>query len=546
MASALEQFVQQLLLDNEGTVKILDMGLARIEGDTAGQAELTGTGAVMGTVDYMSPEQALDTKSADARADIYSLGCSLFYLLTGRATYGGDTLMAKLLAHRDQPVPDLQTMGLNVPGRLEAVFKKMVAKKIADRYQTMTDVIADLENCTAAATSAVDGPLSATVQLEESALSFLKDVPDRPTIQATAAGLHASPAAGGKAGPLWKNTKVQIGGGILGLLILIAGIYSSLNSSNGPPINDQKSGKAKPIPAIKKEGQPLFFETPGFAPWAKEVRALPAQQQVERVSRKMMELIPGFDGKFIEDPHRVRDGVAWRLQVYTDNVSDISPIRVLAGLQILQCTGSADGKGQLRDLSPLQGMAALTELYCDLNPGVRDLAPLRGLALTSLSCDYTRVSDLGPLRGMQLQNLNITDSSVADLSALEGMPLESLNCSGTKVSNLSPLAGMKLRYLWSYATPVDDLSVLKGMPLTNLHLGGTKVSNLSPLQGMPLELFVCDAPVDLSPLRGMPLRMLDCNFKPERDTKVLRSIKTLESINGKPTAEFWKDVEGQK
>ena len=91
------------------------------------------------------PEQALNTKHADARADIYSLGISLYYLIAGRAAYGGDSLMEKLVAHREQPIPSLQEAQTTVPKQLDAVFKKMVAKKIEDRYQTMTEVVAALE-----------------------------------------------------------------------------------------------------------------------------------------------------------------------------------------------------------------------------------------------------------------------------------------------------------------------------------------------------------------------------------------------------------------
>jgi serine/threonine protein kinase len=112
-----------LLLDKKGTVKILDIGLARLslDGDDAPQADLTSTGTIMGTVDYMAPEQALDTKTADARADIYALGCSLYFLLTGKATYNGDTLMKKLLAHREHPIPSLRACRPEVPEQVESV-----------------------------------------------------------------------------------------------------------------------------------------------------------------------------------------------------------------------------------------------------------------------------------------------------------------------------------------------------------------------------------------------------------------------------------------
>ncbi len=136
-----------LLMDPNGIIKILDMGLARFEEDAAGDEGLTSTGVIMGTLDFMSPEQAVDTHTADARADIYSLGCTLFYLLGARPMYGGNSAVQKLLAHREQPIPALREACPTAPDVLDSIYRRMVAKNPTERYQTMTELIADLKNC---------------------------------------------------------------------------------------------------------------------------------------------------------------------------------------------------------------------------------------------------------------------------------------------------------------------------------------------------------------------------------------------------------------
>ena len=108
----------------------------------------------MGTVDYMAPEQAEDSRRADHRADIYSLGCTLYYLLTGREPFVGETILKRLMAHQERPAPLLRAARPEMPAALEDAFQKMMAKRPADRPPSMTAVIALLEACRTAAAEA--------------------------------------------------------------------------------------------------------------------------------------------------------------------------------------------------------------------------------------------------------------------------------------------------------------------------------------------------------------------------------------------------------
>jgi eukaryotic-like serine/threonine-protein kinase len=146
-------------------------------------------------------------------------------------------------------------------------------------------------------------------------------------------------------------------------------------------------------------------------------------------------------------------------------------------------------------------------------------------------------------------NLELGTKGLVDLSPLRGLTgLQWLGCQCPSLKDLTPLRGMKLRVLNCSHGQITDLSPLKGMPLTELWCVNTGVSDLSPLTGMPLTFLVCAGTrvTDLSPLKDLPLKQVFCDFQPDRDTAILRSIKTLETINGKPAADFWKEVDAKK
>lgn len=208
---------------------------------------------------------------------------------------------------------------------------------------------------------------------------------------------------------------------------------------------------------------------------------MPPVNQVDAVGKKLKELNPGFDEKL---EHKIERDRIIELLFVTDHVTDLSPVRALSGLKRLTCRGSA-WKGALTDLRPVAGMP-LQVFIADGNPKLADISQLKGLPLNELgvySCH--QVEDLCPVKGMPLKSLNL------------------FNC------------------------PARDLSPLKGMPLEEL------------------IIHTFDKVEDLTPIQSLPLKAISCVNKTERDVALLRSLKTVNKINSKPVAEFWKELDGK-
>ncbi len=514
-------------------VKILDLGLAlrQTRDDSESSATLTKEGAVMGTPDYLAPEQARESHDVDIRADLYSLGCTFYYLLAGRAPFAGATLTQKLLAHQiDEPVP-VETLRPEVPATVGAVVRRLMAKRPEDRYQTPAELAAVLAQMQRGQGSGVRGQEKGVSSLtpDPAPISPLappgRGVPTSPLappgrgvggegsaaeassdttaqVKKEWAAIAGPPVGLSPDTPSPRRVLLAVAIAVLVVLALTIGIVALFVTRSEKPQEDSFAKKKTThiqrvsVQPEKKTPDPA---RPVTEEWIQAVQKMPAEEQVKAVAKKLQELNPEFDGK---ETHKIENGVVTELQFLTDNVTDISPVRALTELRTLDCRGNI-GKGKLADLWPLKGMK-----------------------LTTLHCPYTQVADLSALKGLKLTKLYSNNTQIADLSPLKDMDLTNLNCGATKVTDLSPLKNMKLTSLGCNNTQIADLSPLKDIKLTHLNCSATKIT-------------------DLSPLKGMPLQKLNGPFELWRDTEILRSIKSLVTINGQPAAEFWKEVDAQ-
>jgi WD40 repeat protein len=260
------------LLLTQGTVKILDFGLARLRDPLAPESNLTRLGTVMGTPDFMAPEQAQGLHAADARSDLYSLGCTFYFLLAGRVPFLGGNAAEKLLRQQAEEPPPLERVRVDVPPQVQAIVKLLMAKEPARRYQTAADVAAVLEplaqfvtpstDCTALAPTATPGDGWSNGEVA----TFRAPAPVKAAVDVRPAPPHEG-----------RRRRWLFFAG-LPLLVLLGGALTLwLRSSPTPPPpvvpGGVEPGGVEPEPAFTSRPwrwQLAFKETLGFA----QVRAL--------------------------------------------------------------------------------------------------------------------------------------------------------------------------------------------------------------------------------------------------------------------------------
>ncbi len=368
-----------------GQVKIIDFGLVRPVNE---DLHLTSTGVVMGTAAYMAPEQAAG-QLVDFRSDLFSFGCVLYELCTGAAPFQGsnafDTMMA-VMRESPQPVSELNP---GIPPGLAELVHKLLAKAPADRPSSARMVgnalqAIQLQHWYLSRRLLLSaGVLSAAVLLLSFALIPWKNrEPSKLYLEVPDTDV-AVPLDGSPVGRQSLRDGLPLNAGKHRLLASKTGFLDFVDEFEvGPGEKVERTVQLIPLLSAKVDEA-----------WLAKVAGLRAIAQALAVGEMLAKLNPGFNGFFARGENYYvnrqdqtgSNHYVIRLIFCTDTVTNISPIRALKKLQVLDCRGSAPGKGKLADLSSLKGMN-LRSLDCRNNP-VQDFAPLKDVPLETLWCD---------------------------------------------------------------------------------------------------------------------------------------------------------------
>lgn len=475
-------------------VKILDFGLARLQVD---DTHLTHVTAIVGTPAFMAPEQARGDKSADARADLFSLGCVLYYLCTGEVPFKAESTLGTLMALAVSTPKSPHERNAAIPVKLSQLTMKLLEKDPAQRLQTARDVLAMLQQIkrewdTGAAEFAL--PTS-----QKQIVSSNEQTNRRNPLSFTATAVVAAVGA-----------VLAIGS----IFALPSWLANSNSRSTSRPVAAEESNSKMDLSAALADRE---------------------NQLTQRLYDEFKAGNPQYEGTIRPT---FEHGEIVGLKIWGTHIANLDSLCDLKSLRSLTVQGVSNGTLTTIDVSALRGLP-LTHLGLAGGYVIDDLEPLRGMPLEELALDYSPIFDLAPLQGMPLKVLLLWSWRGNDLTPLRGLPLEQLNIGGNgKPMNLAPLAGAPLDFLCLNISQVADLSPLKGISLSRLYINDTLVADLSPLQDAPIaELMLENTCVkDLSIAKNWPLTWIEFDSDIVDWYDTLKDVPTLERIKDQPAA----------
>ena len=447
-----------------GRVKILDFGLAKPVVGTEG-IELTGSGAVMGTPAYMSPEQGLG-KAVDGRSDLFSLGCVLYRLCTGKLPFEGSTLMATLMLIATEEPKPVRELNPTVPEPLADLIRRLMAKKAADRPASAMEVAKELGRLSdaekkpegsAAQPQVVYVPMAVSVQEENP----FQDI-EEPTEYVSE---PARPKAPPK--PPRKFPALLVGLLCLGFLAVLGGVIIIIKNKDGTETKIEVADDAT-ITVKGKDGKQLAKVGPN-----NPKKPVIADNSVDRKAAEWVITQGGFVWANNE-PKSIRA------------VADLPKDRFnLTDVDLNNTQMSDAGLGHLKELKSLRSLDLLRTQVSDA--GLVHLKELK--SLTRIILNGTKVTDAGlvhlkelkSLTQFTLSNTQVSGAGLIHLKELKNLTLLNLNdtqVTGEGLVHLKELKG--LLYLHLNGTKVSDaglehLKELKG--LTQLPLNSTAVTD---------------------------------------------------------------------
>jgi serine/threonine-protein kinase len=513
-------------------VKILDMGLARLQ--SGGDTGMTKDGAVIGTPDYLAPEQALNSKSADVRADLYSLGGTLYFLLTGQPPFLAEELTELLLKHQmEQPAP-LADRGVEAPYEVQEILDHLLAKRPEERFQTPAELAAAIT------------PFCREGKLAENTFNFFRHgdgewgtrtLDERKAKRFGRSTRREAAPTRSEEEQRRKNVVLLAAGGsaaVLALVLLGVVLYLVFSRSTTPEPVVQRPTTIEAVGTIPAESPAERRAAAWALSLGGKVRITRAGDPEEHETTRSGDL-PAKDFKLVAIE-------LWGKREVND--TGLANVRGLPDLQRLILNGTSVSDTGLAGLKDLPKLAVLDLGSTQVtNAGLASLQNMKELAILHLD-GVQAISDAGlahvkDLSRLQILSLRRTGVTGAGLRAIEGLrELHTLNLSEVPVRD----EGL------SHLRSLGSLTVLELANTGITDAGLASLSGLGRLQTVVLER----TPVSdegLKHLRGLTgLRVLDVRATQVTSAGVQDFQKSLRGcqVKSTPDSKIVLEVEGMR